>query len=117
VTLAAGAAFSVPGSAGEKLVVVQEIRRDHLATADMAELAAAIREAVVREHDVSLGDLVLTRPGRLPKTSRQDHASRCPDPVSAGRVRHLGAAGAGETRRPAGRIGSWKRRTLTSPSS
>jgi acyl-CoA synthetase (AMP-forming)/AMP-acid ligase II len=69
VTLAAGAAFSVPGSAGEKLVVVQEIRRDHLATADVAELAAAIREAVVREHEVSLGDLVLTRPGRLPKTS------------------------------------------------
>lgn len=66
VTLATGAAFSVPGPAGEKLVVVQEVRQR---TADAADVAGSIRAAVTREHGLALGDLVLTRPGRLQRTS------------------------------------------------
>ncbi|MCK9893653.1 fatty acyl-AMP ligase [Frankia sp. AgB32] len=62
------AAFAVPGPDGaERLVVVQEVRpTDGL---DLDEVAAAIRAAVLREHDVSLGELVLTGPGTLAKTS------------------------------------------------
>lgn len=63
------AAFSVPGGDGERLVVVQEVRRGQRLTADLADAAASIRAAVVREHQLSLGDLVLTAPGRLPKTT------------------------------------------------
>ncbi len=63
----AGAAFPVPGPDGEKLVVVQEIRRE--SDADPAEVAASIREAVLREHEIAVGDLVLIAAGRLQKTS------------------------------------------------
>lgn len=63
------AAFSVPRDGEERLVVVQEIRREYRRNADPAEVAAAIRAAVAREHDVSLAGLVLTLPGRLRKTS------------------------------------------------
>ncbi|MFB8006414.1 fatty acyl-AMP ligase [Nocardia sp. NPDC056000] len=54
---------------GEKLVIIQEIRRDQLADADAADVSGAIRAAVLREHDLSIGELVLTTPGLLPKTS------------------------------------------------
>jgi acyl-CoA synthetase (AMP-forming)/AMP-acid ligase II len=64
-----GAAFSVAGPDGERLVVVQEIRREYRAEADPREVAGAIRAAVLAEHELSIGDLVLTLPGRLPKTS------------------------------------------------
>lgn len=66
VALATGAAFSVPGPAGERLVVVQEVRQR---TADGGDVAGSIRAAVTREHGLALGDLVLTLPGRLPRTS------------------------------------------------
>ncbi|CAO5229835.1 fatty acyl-AMP ligase [Frankia sp. AgKG'84/4] len=62
------AAFAVPGPDGaECVVVVQEIRP--AADLDPDEVAAAIRAAVLREHDVSLAELVLTMPGELAKTS------------------------------------------------
>lgn len=63
------AAFTVPGPDGERLVVVQEIARESRHDADARVVAAAIRAAIVREHAVSLGDLVLTVPGRLQKTT------------------------------------------------
>ena len=66
VALAPGAAFSVPAAAGETLVVVQEVRQR---TADAVDVAASIRAAVTREHGLALGDLVLTRPGRLQRTT------------------------------------------------
>ncbi len=63
------AAFSVPGSDGEKLVVVQEIKGEQRRKADATDVAASIRAAIMREHELSLSDLVLTLPGRLQKTS------------------------------------------------
>jgi acyl-CoA synthetase (AMP-forming)/AMP-acid ligase II len=63
------AAFSVPSADGEKLVVVQEIKREQLWDADRVDVAASIREAVAREHEISLSDLVLTMPAELQKTS------------------------------------------------
>ncbi|MEV0060825.1 fatty acyl-AMP ligase [Nocardia sp. NPDC050718] len=62
------AAFAYPGAAGERLVVVQELRRDRL-DADPAEVIGAIRAAVIREHELAVGDLVLTLPDQLAKTS------------------------------------------------
>jgi acyl-CoA synthetase (AMP-forming)/AMP-acid ligase II len=63
------AAFSVTGPDGEKLVVVQEIARSHQDSADPAEVAGCIRDAVTREHELSINALVLILPGQLPKTS------------------------------------------------
>lgn len=62
------AAFAYPGDAGERLVVVQELRRDRL-DADPSEVIGAIRAAVIREHELAVGDLVLTLPDQLAKTS------------------------------------------------
>ena len=53
----------------ERLVVVAEIRGDARASADPVEVTQAIRAALTREHDLALADLVLTLPGRLPKTT------------------------------------------------
>jgi acyl-CoA synthetase (AMP-forming)/AMP-acid ligase II len=61
------AAFSVPADDGERLVVVQEVKRDQ--DADPAEVAAAMRAAIVREHEIALGDLVLTPAQTLDKTT------------------------------------------------
>jgi acyl-CoA synthetase (AMP-forming)/AMP-acid ligase II len=63
------AAFAVPGAGGEKLVVVQEIKREHRLKADAADIAGSIREAVTREHELAVDDLALTVAGQLPKTS------------------------------------------------
>jgi acyl-CoA synthetase (AMP-forming)/AMP-acid ligase II len=63
------AAFSVPGRDGEKLIVVQEIGRDHRRDADAADVTASIRAAITREHQLAVGDIVLTAPSQLQKTS------------------------------------------------
>jgi amino acid adenylation domain-containing protein len=63
-----GAAFSVEVSGEERLVVVQEIQREHR-RADIGEIAAAVRRAVAEEHEVQLWALALIRPGSLPKTT------------------------------------------------
>ncbi len=63
------AAFAVPGAGGERPVIIQEVRGEPGPAADPADVAASIRAAVVREHDLTLADLVLVRPGALPKTS------------------------------------------------
>jgi acyl-CoA synthetase (AMP-forming)/AMP-acid ligase II len=66
---APGAAFSIPGADGERVIVVQEIGRDQDPGIDVKAVAAAVREAVLQEHEISLGDLVLTAPGLVQKTS------------------------------------------------
>ncbi|MQY27402.1 AMP-binding protein [Nocardia aurantia] len=68
------AAFAVSADAADpaappKLVVVQEIRRDPQPQADPAEVAGAIRAAVLAEHELTIGDLVLARAEQLRKTS------------------------------------------------
>lgn len=59
------AVFAVPE---DRLVVVQEIRRDQQRTTDARDVVASIREAITREHELTVSDLVLTLPGRLEKT-------------------------------------------------
>src|SRR5882724_6034021 len=69
-----GAAFSVTagGTEGpegeERLVVVQEVRREHRED-DFGDVVAAIRRAVAEEHEVQVHAVVLLRPATLPKTT------------------------------------------------
>lgn len=63
------AAFSVPGADGEKLVVVQEIKREQRLEDHATDVAASIRAAITKEHELSVSDLVLTLAGQLQKTS------------------------------------------------
>lgn len=51
---------------GERVVVVQEVRDG---AGDEAAIATAVRAAVLREHDLALAGVVLTRPGALPRTT------------------------------------------------
>jgi hypothetical protein len=73
-----GAAFSVDVDGDERLVVVQEIRRD-FRDANLQEVADIIRGAVTAHHELSVHAVVLIKPGRIPKTSSgkiQRHACR-----------------------------------------
>ncbi len=63
------AAFPVEDASGEeRLVVVQEVRRD-AREADLESVLDAIRRAVAEEHEVMLQAAVLIRTATLPKTS------------------------------------------------
>ena len=64
-----GAAFSVDTEAGEQLVVVFELEREHVRSGDQAELAQIARQAVTAEHDLNLHTLVLIKTGTVPRTT------------------------------------------------
>ncbi|NJP19916.1 MAG: amino acid adenylation domain-containing protein [Hydrococcus sp. CRU_1_1] len=61
------AAFSVEVENEEKLVVVQEL--EFRAKPNLEEVISAIRQAVIREHEVQVYGVVLIKPGSIPKTS------------------------------------------------
>jgi len=63
------AAFSIDSGGEELLVVVQEIERTALRTADPAAIGDAIARAIGEEHGVSAAAIVLIKPASLPKTS------------------------------------------------
>lgn len=68
------AAFAVPGGATERLVVVAEVAREAVArnrksSGGFVEMARALCEEVSREFEISVSQVVLLRPGHLPKTS------------------------------------------------
>ncbi|MFC5824910.1 hypothetical protein [Nonomuraea insulae] len=69
------AAFSAPGDARERLVVVAERWRAGL-EADAGEVSRAVRAAVMKYHDLSVHDFVLTRAGAVPRTSSGKIARR-----------------------------------------
>jgi amino acid adenylation domain-containing protein/non-ribosomal peptide synthase protein (TIGR01720 family) len=62
-----GAAFSLDGAGGERLVVVHELESRKDRRTD--EIISAIRQAVSEDHDVNVEEIVLLRPGSLPRTS------------------------------------------------
>ncbi|HEY0734854.1 MAG TPA: amino acid adenylation domain-containing protein [Herpetosiphonaceae bacterium] len=73
-----GAAFAIDVDDEERLVVVQEVERQHR-KADVDEVAAAIRAAVAEQHEAQVYAVALLRPGSVPKTSSgkiQRHACR-----------------------------------------
>ncbi len=74
----AGAAFSVNDGGKEKLVVVQEVARQHRQP-EVNEVVSAIRQAVAEKHDLQIFAVVLVKPLSIPKTSSgkiQRHACK-----------------------------------------
>jgi len=65
----AGAAFAIDAPGGERLVIVQEVRREVLQRIVPEELFAAIRHAVAEVHGLETAHIVLLRPTGLPRTS------------------------------------------------
>ncbi len=65
----AGAAFSIAGEEGERSVLVQEVDRAALRSPDGEALSARVRDAIFRKHQMPLQDVVLVRPGTLPRTT------------------------------------------------
>lgn len=75
-----GAVFSVGDETGaERLVVVQEVRREFRKSPELVDVANAIRMAVARNHGLRLDAVLLVMPARVPKTTSgkiQRHAAR-----------------------------------------
>lgn len=63
-----GAAFSVERDCQDRLVIVQEVERQHR-NLDGAEVIALIRKAVADEHELPVDAVVLVKPLSIPKTS------------------------------------------------
>jgi acyl-CoA synthetase (AMP-forming)/AMP-acid ligase II len=65
-----GAAFSVPDNNDEEqLVLVQEVERAFRRQIAIGEIIASIREAITREHEIAVREIILIRTGSLPKTT------------------------------------------------
>lgn len=64
-----GAAFSVVCGGSEFVVLVYEVKRSMMDRLDDAEVCRDIRQAVLREHGISLHDCVLVKAGTVPKTT------------------------------------------------
>ncbi|MGC1375083.1 MAG: condensation domain-containing protein, partial [Anaerolineales bacterium] len=63
-----GAAFSMDAEGEERLVIVQEVDR-HAKAEEFPNIIAAIRQAVVEQHELQTYAVVLIRMGCIPKTS------------------------------------------------
>lgn len=66
---APAAAFGLDVNGEEQLAIAQEVPRSAIGTLDVAETVAAIREAIAREHALSVFAVALLRPGGILKTS------------------------------------------------
>jgi acyl-CoA synthetase (AMP-forming)/AMP-acid ligase II len=64
-----GAAFIADAGGAERIVLVQELRKEHLAEPPVNAIALAVREAVTQEHGIRVDVLALIAPGTIPKTS------------------------------------------------
>jgi len=65
-----GAAFSYLDPLGvEKLVLVQEVERTQRHRISMDEIEQRIRVAIAKEHEITVHEVVLIRPGSIPKTT------------------------------------------------
>ena len=97
ISLNAAAAVSVDIDGEERLVVVSEVKREHLRKLDVEETVGAIRRAVAEEHDIELHAALLVYPLGIPRTSSgkiQRHLCR------ASFLSGEGLEIAGEWRRP-----------------
>src|SRR5262249_17361718 len=72
-----GAAFSIDVEGEERLVVAQEV--DLRGSPEIGSVLAAIRQGIAEQHELQPYEVVLLKPGSLPKTSSgkvQRHACR-----------------------------------------
>lgn len=65
----ASGAFSIESTDGEKVVVVSEVERTHLRQLDTAEVKTSVRRAIASEYGLQVHEVVLMKPGSIPKTS------------------------------------------------
>lgn len=63
------AAFGVHDAQGERVVIVAEVARTRMRKVSAKALTSAIRQCVVEAHEIVVSDVVLIRPGTLPKSS------------------------------------------------
>lgn len=68
LTGGAGAAFSVDLHGEEQLVLVHELSREHRSASSTAVLRA-LRLAIAHEHELNPLEIVLVRPGSIPRTT------------------------------------------------
>jgi amino acid adenylation domain-containing protein len=79
------AAFAVEQDGEERLVIVAEVERRR--RGDLQGLAEAVRQAVAEEHEAQAAEVVLVRPGGVPKTSSgKVRRSACRDAWRAGEL-------------------------------
>lgn len=64
-----GAALSIEENGEEKLVIIQEVKRDYKRKIDKEEIISIIRSAVSKEHQLVPAHIVLIEPSSFPKTS------------------------------------------------
>lgn len=95
----AGAAFAIQGAtgaAGERAVLVQELRRESR-RAEPGEIVRAVRAAVAEGHDLELAAVVLARPGSVPRTtSGKVRRSACRELFLSGKLESVHVWRAGE---------------------
>ncbi|HKV13291.1 MAG TPA: AMP-binding protein, partial [Thermoanaerobaculia bacterium] len=88
-----GAAFAVDLDGEERLVIVHEVDRHARAGLGAERIAAAVRQRVAEEHEVSVAEVVLIGPETLPRTSSGKVRRRaCRDLYLEGGLRVLGAS-------------------------
>jgi acyl-CoA synthetase (AMP-forming)/AMP-acid ligase II len=63
------ATVGITSPTGEQVVVVAELQREMLRKGDLKSVANSIRRVVSEDHGLALHDVVLIRPGTLPKTT------------------------------------------------
>lgn len=63
------AAFAIEHKEQEQLIIMQEVAAAAYKTVDKDILETAIRDAVISAHEICPYDIVLVRPGEIPKTS------------------------------------------------
>ncbi len=89
------AAFSVDAAGEERLVIVAELERR--IGDEPEEVAAVVRTAIAREHEIGVWEVVFLRTGTIPKTSSgklQRHACRAA--WGSGELAVVGRSGTGE---------------------
>ena len=64
-----GAAFTIDIDGGEKLIIVQEVKRSYLRKIDITEVIGNIKQAITANYALKVYDIVLIKPVSIPKTS------------------------------------------------
>jgi acyl-CoA synthetase (AMP-forming)/AMP-acid ligase II/acyl carrier protein len=94
--LDSGAVFSIDVEGVERIVIAQEIKqaraRDFTSDATLADtIIEAMKEAINRHHEVQVHGVMLTKPGRIFKTSSgKIRRSACRDAYVAQQFEHVG---------------------------
>jgi acyl-CoA synthetase (AMP-forming)/AMP-acid ligase II/acyl carrier protein len=69
VSLNFGVAFTVEVDGGEQLVVMQEVNRSALNNLEGDKVVGSIRQAISEHYDLQVCDILLLKPGKIPRTS------------------------------------------------